>query len=52
MVNVEPLPTSLTTVMSPPIIWQSLRESARPRPVPPNFRVVDASTCVNLEGAS
>jgi hypothetical protein len=37
-VNSEPLPASLATVMSPPIMRASLRVMARPRPVPPNFR--------------
>ena len=35
IVNVLPRPGSLTTVMSPPIIRQSRRESASPNPVPP-----------------
>jgi hypothetical protein len=34
-VNTEPLPDSLVTVTSPPIMRASLRESARPSPVPP-----------------
>jgi hypothetical protein len=34
-VNTEPLPGPLATVTSPPIIRASLRESARPSPVPP-----------------
>src|SRR5262245_61182175 len=34
-VNTEPLPGSLATVTSPPIMRASLRERARPRPVPP-----------------
>jgi hypothetical protein len=34
-VNTEPLPGSLATVTSPPIIRASLRERARPSPVPP-----------------
>ena len=42
-VNVEPLPNSLMTVTSPPIIWQILRVIARPSPVPPYLRVVEAS---------
>jgi hypothetical protein len=33
--NTEPLPGSLATVTSPPIMRASLRESARPSPVPP-----------------
>src|SRR5262245_52907597 len=34
-VKTEPLPGSLATVTSPPIMRASLRESARPSPVPP-----------------
>src|SRR5262249_19072605 len=34
-VNTEPLPCSLVTVTSPPIMRASLRERARPSPVPP-----------------
>src|SRR5262249_45155273 len=34
-VNTEPLPGSLATVTSPPIMRASLRVIARPRPVPP-----------------
>ena len=34
-VNTEPLPCSLVTVTSPPIMRASLREMARPSPVPP-----------------
>ncbi len=34
-VKTEPLPGSLVTVTSPPIMGASLRESARPSPVPP-----------------
>src|SRR5204862_1866155 len=45
-VNVEPLPNSLSTVSSPPINWQNLRDSARPSPVPPYFFDVLASACV------
>ena len=45
MVNVVPLPGSLLTVMSPFMIWQKCRLMARPRPVPPNFRVVEESAC-------
>jgi hypothetical protein len=32
-VNIDPLPGSLVTVTSPPIMRASLREMARPRPV-------------------
>src|SRR5262249_15648177 len=34
-VNSEPLPGSLVTITSPPIIRASFRVMARPRPVPP-----------------
>src|SRR5262249_55740193 len=34
-VNTEPLPGLLVTVTSPPIMRASLREMARPSPVPP-----------------
>jgi hypothetical protein len=34
-VNTEPFPGSLITVTSPPIMRASLREMARPSPVPP-----------------
>jgi hypothetical protein len=34
-VNTEPFPGSLATVTSPPIMRASLRERARPSPVPP-----------------
>ena len=34
--NTEPLPGSLVTVTSPPIMRASLRVMASPRPVPPN----------------
>src|SRR5215216_3217879 len=34
-VKTEPLPSSLATLTSPPIRRASLRERARPRPVPP-----------------
>jgi len=45
-VKVDPLPCSLVTVMSPPMIWQNLRLKAKPSPVPPYFLVVDASADV------
>ena len=41
IVKVEPRPSSLSTVMSPPIIWQKRRLIASPRPVPPYLRVVE-----------
>ena len=42
--NVEPTPGVLSTPISPPISSHSRRLIARPRPVPPYCRVVDAST--------
>ena len=45
--KVEPLPGLLSTVMSPPIIWQKRLLIARPRPVPPYLRVVEASAWEN-----
>src|SRR5262249_14814746 len=47
IVNVDPRPTSLSTVISPPIISQNRLLIASPRPVPPYLRVVDASACEN-----
>ena len=41
--NVLPLPGSLSTAISPPISSTSCLLMVRPRPVPPNLRVVDAS---------
>ena len=43
IVKVDPRPGSLSTVMSPPIIWQKRLMIASPRPVPPYLRVVEAS---------
>jgi hypothetical protein len=40
-VNIDPLPSSLVTVTSPPIMRASLREMARPSPVPPYCRAVE-----------
>ena len=37
----------LSTQMRPPIRSTSVDEMARPRPVPPNRRVVDPSACRN-----
>src|SRR5215472_2623052 len=45
-VNTEPLPGSLVTVTSPPIMRASLREIARPSPVPPYRRAVKESAWV------
>jgi hypothetical protein len=41
------LPGSLSTVTSPPIMRASLRERARPSPVPPNFCAVVESAWLN-----
>src|SRR5262249_1352319 len=46
-VNTEPLPISLATVTSPPIIRASLRVIARPSPVPPKRCAVEASAWLN-----
>src|ERR1019366_5232161 len=43
MVKSEPFPGSLRTEISPPIRRHILRLMARPKPVPPYFRVVEAS---------
>ena len=40
IVKVEPWPGALSTVMSPPIIWQKRLLIARPRPVPPYLLAV------------
>ena len=46
-VNTEPLPSSLVTVTSPPIMRASLRVMASPSPVPPKRCAVVASAWVN-----
>ena len=46
MVNVEPSPGWLSTVILPPIMWQNCRLIANPNPVPPYFRVVEVSAWV------
>ena len=46
-VNVLPSPGALCTVNSPPSAVTIWREIASPRPVPPYFRVVELSACVN-----
>ena len=46
-VNVEPSPSTLSARMCPPISSTNRILIARPRPVPPYFRVVDVSTCEN-----
>jgi hypothetical protein len=43
-VNTEPLPGSLSTVMSPPIYWQKRRLITSPRPVPPYLLAVVEDT--------
>ena len=49
--KVEPLPSSLITEIWPPISWASSRQIARPRPVPPYWRVVDESAWVNFSNS-
>ena len=45
--KVLPTPAALDTEIVPPICWVSPRAMARPSPVPPKRRVVDASAWVN-----
>ena len=45
--KVLPLPGVLSTPMAPPINSTSRAQMARPRPVPPYFRVVELSACSN-----
>ena len=45
--NVLPSSGSLSTQIRPPISSTSVDEIARPRPVPPNWRVVEPSACLN-----
>ncbi len=45
--KVAPSPGSLATQIRPPISRTSVDEIVRPRPVPPNRRVVDPSACMN-----
>ena len=45
--NADPVPTSLSTQMRPPMSSVNRLLIARPRPVPPYFLVVDASTWLN-----
>ena len=47
IVKVDPRPGSLSTVMSPPIIWQKRRLIASPSPVPPYLLAVDEEACEN-----
>ena len=49
--NWLPLPKELFTVISPSINKHSFLVIAKPKPVPPNSRVVEASTCVNLSNS-
>jgi hypothetical protein len=46
-VKTEPLPDSLATVASPPIIRASFRLIARHKPVPPKRRAANESAWVN-----
>ena len=46
-VKVLPSPGKLCTVSSPPSAVTICLEIASPRPVPPYFRVVELSACVN-----
>lgn len=46
--NVEPSPTQLVTPIDPPMSSTSCFEIARPSPVPPYFRVVEASAWLNF----
>ena len=48
-VKIDPLPGALVTVTSPPINRHSLGLIARPSPVPPNWRVIEASAGKFLE---
>ena len=45
--KVLPVPGVLSSQMRPPIRWTRVDEIASPRPVPPNWRVVDASAWLN-----
>jgi len=45
--NVEPLPSSLCTMISPPSAWARRCEMVSPSPVPPKLRVVLWSACEN-----
>ncbi len=47
IVKVEPRPGSLSTVISPPIIWQKRRLITRPRPVPPYLLAVEEEAWEN-----
>src|SRR5207302_11099629 len=43
----DPFPSALSTPIRPPISSTIRCEIASPSPVPPNFLVVEASTCEN-----
>ena len=45
--NVLPSPSTLLTLTLPPINSHSCFTIVSPRPVPPNWRVVEVSACVN-----
>ena len=45
--NLLPSPSRLSTPMWPPMSSVSCLQMASPNPVPPNFRVVELSACVN-----
>jgi hypothetical protein len=47
IVKVDPRPSSLSTVMSPPIIWQKRWLMTRTRPVPPYLLAVVEDACEN-----
>src|SRR5262249_49262188 len=47
-----PSPTALSRRSSPPIKRTKSRQIVRPRPVPPNFRVVLPSACVKLSNTA
>ena len=49
--NVVPTPGVLSTPMCPPSSSTIRREIARPRPVPPNRLVVEASACVKASNS-
>ena len=46
--NIVPLPSRLSTPISPPIISASCFDIVNPKPVPPYFRVVELSAWENL----
>ncbi len=50
--NILPLPSWLLTPIFPPINCTSCAQIARPKPVPPNCRVVEPSACENASKIS